>query len=356
VKEPGSLALQPALQVSELRKRYGSTLALDGVSFSVQPRSVHALLGENGAGKSTIVKILSGLDRQDSGTVEVFGANAQVSGPRGAHNLGVRTAFQEISLVKDLTVAQNFLLMEEPIGPLGLIRRRRRDAYVREQLEQLAVTGVDPRARVADLDLPTRQKIEIARSIARNPRLLLLDEPTASLSSRDVAWLGSLIEQVRAAGATVIFISHRMQEVRKFCSDLTILRNGKAVGSYSISGLTDERVIELTIGRALDVVFPAKRAEARRTDAGPALAVRNLSTKRGVTDISFDLAPGQIFGVGGLQGMGSASYSLPCLVQPTEREGRSRCTAEACRSARRRMRCAAASALSRKIARPRPVP
>ena len=307
---PGFSERQPALSVDRLCKRYGSTVALDGASFSVAPGSVHALLGENGAGKSTIVKILSGLDRPDSGEIAVFGEQVAIAGPRQAHALGLRTAFQEISLIRDLTVAQNVLLMEEPLGPLGIVMRRRMEAQVRDELERLGVSGNNPRARVASLDLPTRQKLEIARSVARNPRLLLLDEPTASLSSRDVEWLGGLIRRLSAAGTTIIFISHRMQEVREFCSELTVLRNGKAVGSFAIGDLSDDEVIELTIGRSLEIVFPPRRAGGGGRASGAALSVRNLATKRGVADVSFDLRPGQILGVGGLQGMGQRELFL----------------------------------------------
>ena len=295
---------------SDLRKQYGSTIALDGVSFGVEAGTVHALLGENGAGKSTIVKLLSGLTRADAGEIQVFSQPVSIGGPRAAHRLGIRIAFQEISLVKDLTVAQNFLLMEEPINAFGLVRRRQAEAIVHDELQKLGLSGIDPRAKVASLDLPTRQKIEIARSVSRDPRLLLLDEPTSSLSSRDVQWLAGLIERVKTAGTTIILISHRMQEVREFCSAMTILRNGKAVGSYAMGEISDDRVIELTIGRSLEVVFPAKQPPRRTPEGAPALAVRGLSAAGAVNDVSFDLWPGQILGVGGLQGMGQRELFL----------------------------------------------
>lgn len=298
-----------ALLLEDLHKRYDSTIALDGASFLVKAGTVHALLGENGAGKSTIVRLLSGLTHPDRGRVEVFGEVASISGPRAAHRLGIRTAFQEISLVKDLTVAQNFLLMEEPINRIGLMRRRAAEQLVADQLSGLGVDGIDPSAKVAGLDLPTRQKIEIARSVSRRPRLLLLDEPTASLSVRDVQWLGGIIERLRGEGTTVILISHRIQEVRDFCSELTILRNGKAVGSYRAIDVSNEEVIELTIGRSLDVIFPTKQARKVRSGV-PALAARNLSTKDGVHDVSFELWPREILGVSGLQGMGQRQLFL----------------------------------------------
>lgn len=299
-----------AVSISGLTKRYGSTTALDNAGFDVRAGAVHALLGENGAGKSTLVKTLSGLTRPDSGTISLFGTPATIRCPRDAHDLGIRTAFQEISLVKDLSVARNFLLMEEPRGPLGLVARRRLEAMVAAELERFGLSHIDPRARVGDLELPVRQKIEIARAASRNPRVLLLDEPTASLSGHDVAWLAEIIVGRREAGQTTLFISHRMQEVRELCDTLTILRNGKAVGTHDAREITDEQVIETMIGRSLDVVFPAKRpAPAVRTET-PALSVVGLRAGRQLADVTFDLHPGQILGVGGLEGMGQRELFL----------------------------------------------
>ena len=144
-------------------------------------------------------------------------------------------------MVKDLTVAQNFLLMEEPLNALGMVRGRARDDMVRARLEALGIKSIDPRTEVRRLDLPSRQKIEIARAISGNPRILLLDEPTASLSKRDVQWLGDVIERLKRSGTTVVLISHRMQEVRAFCSALTIFRNGRTVGAYAMNDVADAR-------------------------------------------------------------------------------------------------------------------
>jgi ribose transport system ATP-binding protein len=305
------VAAGAALAITGLRKQFGATVALDGVSWSVRRGEVHALLGENGAGKSTLVKLLSGLAQPDAGDIAAFGRTVRIASPRDAHALGIRTAFQEISLVKDLTVAQNFLLMEEPVGRLGIVRWQRAEALVRDQLDRLGLGAIDPQAVVADLDLPTRQKIEIARAISRAPTLLLLDEPTASLSSRDVQWLGDMIERLKRAGTTTIFISHRLQEVREFCSDLSILRNGRLVGSYGIDEVPTERIIELMIGRSLDVVFPARPdLSGRPRPSRPELAVRDLATDSGLCAVSFDLWPGAILGVAGLEGMGQRDLFL----------------------------------------------
>ena len=299
-----------ALTVDELKKSYGSTIALDGVSFSVAVGAVHALLGENGAGKSTLVRLLSGLTQPDAGSIGIFGTRQRINGAKAAHALGIRTAFQEISMVPDLTVAQNFLLMEEPRNTLGMTSRRRCEDHVAGELVRLGLRGIDPRARAGDLDLPTCQKIEIARSVSRRPRLLLLDEPTASLSNHDVQWLADLIEACKAAGTTIVFISHRMQEVRRFCSSLSVLRNGTCVGSAAISELSDQQLIEMVIGRSIRAAFPPKLPSADRSETASLLSARSLRIGRAVADVSLELRGGQILGVGALQGMGQREVFL----------------------------------------------
>ena len=296
------------LQVSNLTKQFGQTVALDGLSLSVAAGDVHAVLGENGAGKSTLVKLLSGLVAPNTGDVKLNGETAVIASPRVAHGFGIRTAFQEISLVRDLTVTQNFLLMEEPLDWLGTIRRRQSEELVRAQLAELGLAAVDPRMTVSRIDLPTRQKIEIARAVSRGPRLLILDEPTASLSARDVAWLGGMIDRVKARGTTVILISHRMQDVRDFCSKLTVLRNGAAVGTHKVDDLSDEDVIELMIGRSIDAVFPHRPA-ATAAQASPIFEARDFAAE-GVGPVSFGIRPGEILGVAALQGMGQRELFL----------------------------------------------
>jgi ribose transport system ATP-binding protein len=301
----------PALSISRLTVRYGPTVALDAADLEIPAGEVHALLGENGAGKSTIVKVLSGLVRPDSGVLSIFGNKVARFTPRYANALGVRTAFQEISLVKDLTVVQNFLLMEEPLNAFGMVRGRARDEIVRARLEALGIGSIDPRMEVRRLDLPSRQKIEIARAISADPRILLLDEPTASLSTRDVQWLGDLIERLKRSGTTVVLISHRMQEVRAFCSALTIFRNGRTVGAYAMKDVADAEIIELMIGRSLGAAFPTKPAHSGAISAAipPVLSCRNLATSEG-GDISFSLRAGQVLGLSGLDGMGQRELFL----------------------------------------------
>ena len=308
-----------AIEVNGLTKHFGATVALEGVSLSVPPGDVHALLGENGAGKSTLVKILSGLLNPDSGDILLFGEPTRLSDPRKSHSNGIQTAFQEISLVKDLTVTQNMLVPYEPSRWFGQVRRRQSEERVKDIFDRLALDDVDPRAEVGTLDLSVRQKIEIARAVARDPKILLLDEPTSSLSAKDVDWLGGLIDKLRQQGVTIIFISHRMQEVRRLCDHLTVLRNGANVGSFAVNDISEEEVIALVIGRSLAATYPPKPPRAERLSSEPELAARELTTEGMLDGFSIDLWPGEIMGIAGLEGMGQRDlfFSLFGMTTPT---------------------------------------
>jgi ribose transport system ATP-binding protein len=305
-------ATQPAISIRNARKAFGATVALDDASFDVTAGTVHALLGENGAGKSTMVKMLSGLLHPDSGEIRVFGQGCHLSNSRDAHRLGIQTAFQEMTQVRDLTVTQNMLLPYEPTSWWGSVRRRAAEETVKSHLESLGLGEIDPRTEVRDLDLPLRQKIEIARAILRRPRILLLDEPTSTLSGRDIDWLGDLIARLKANGTTVVFISHRMPEVRRFCDVLTVLRNGKDIGTSRVDAISDDEVIKMIIGRSLAATFPPRKPPRPATGA-PALAGRHLCTGGRLADASFALAPGEVLGIAGLQGMGQLELFLACF-------------------------------------------
>ena len=302
-----------ALRVEGILKSYGATVALAGASFAVRTGEVHALLGENGAGKSTTVKLLSGLVQPDDGSVELFGERVRLLHPRDAHRQGVQTAFQEMTLVRDLTVAENMLLPHAPTGLLGQLRRQRGEQLVAEHLAALGLGGIEPRAEIRGLALSARQKIEIARAIFRKPRILLLDEPTSTLSGRDIDWLGGLIARLKGEGVTIVFISHRIPEVRRFCDRLTVLRNGKDVATAEVGEIGDDEVVRMIIGRSLAATFPPRPAPRLQTAASPCLEVRELATDGQLKDASFALRPGEILGVGALQGMGQQQLFLACF-------------------------------------------
>jgi ribose transport system ATP-binding protein len=310
----------PAISVTGIQKNYGATVALDGASFTVAAGTVHALLGENGAGKSTMVKILSGLVQPNGGEIRIDGQLRTLDSPRVAQSCGLQTAFQEMTQVPDLTVTQNLLLNAEPVSGLGFVRRREAERIAIAHLESLGLGFIDPRAEVRDLDLPVRQKLEIARALLKKPKLLLLDEPTSTLSGRDIDWLGRIIAQTRAGGAAVVFISHRMPEVKAFCEYLTVFRNGRDVGSARVGELSEDEVVRMIIGRSLSATFPKREPNARKAET-PALSARSISTGGRLDKASFDLAPGEILGVSGLQGMGMQELFLGCFGAEPLTEG-----------------------------------
>jgi len=296
-------ATAPAIAAKNIRKVFGATIAVDDVSFEVQSGDVHALLGENGAGKSTLVKLLSGLIMPTTGSLSVFGTPVTLKSPRASHAHGVQTAFQELTMVKDLTVLDNMLMPYPPRNMFGQIRRREARRQVEAHLSQLGLGDIDPQAVLHELDLNQRQKIEIARALFRRPKVLLLDEPTSTLSGRDIDWLGGLIETCRVEGVTTVFISHRMREVRVFCDSVTVLRNGKHIATERLADVSDEAVIDMIAGKALGQSFPP-RLPVPLLSGDPVLGVRSLATERRLEDVSFDLRRGEILGVAGLQGMG----------------------------------------------------
>ncbi len=310
-----------ALRVDAVTKSYGATVALAGVSFAVRAGEVHALLGENGAGKSTAVKLLSGLVQPEEGSIELSGERVRLPRPRDAHRHGIQTAFQEMTLVRDLTVTENMLLPRAPTGLLGQLRRRRGERLVVEHLALLGLGSIDPRARIRDVELSSRQKIEIARAIFRKPRILLLDEPTSTLSGRDIDWLGGLIARLKGEGVTIVFISHRLPEVRRFCDRLTVLRNGRDVGTADIGEIGDDEVVRMIIGRSIAATFPPRPVKPAASAVSPCLEVRDLATAGQLRSASFALRPGEILGIGALQGMGQQQLFLACFGMARVRHG-----------------------------------
>ena len=309
----------PAVRVSQARKAYGATIALDDVSLSIRPGTVHALLGENGAGKSTIVKVLSGLVSPDAGTIEIFGHKVSLTSPRTAHRLDIQTAFQEMTLVSNLTVLDNMLIPEAPIGFTGMMSRRKARRDVAAHFREMGLESVHLDEEIGELDLAVRQKIEIARAVFRKPKILLLDEPTSALSGPDVDWLGTVIRAEKEKGTTVVFISHRLREVREFCDELTILRGGKNVATGDVADYEDSDVVRMIAGRSLIHSFPP-RTEQRDDTGKEVLRGEKVGTDGRLREASFTLRAGEILGVSGLQGMGQLDLFLSIFgVMPASR-------------------------------------
>jgi ribose transport system ATP-binding protein len=260
---------------------------------------VHALVGENGAGKSTMIKILSGVLRPDRGAVRIRGAATEFRNPHDARALGVGTVFQELTLMPWMTVAENLLLRNEPQGPIGLIRRRELVPRAHELFDRLGIQGIDPRELPAALSLAQRQIIEVARALLRDPGILFLDEPTSALAEQEVAWLFRLVRDLRERGKAVIFTSHRWSEVANLADRITIFRNGEHVDTRD--RLTESEAVTLMTGRTIDRMYPDRPQLS--AGAETVLEVRELQGTQ-VNGVSFALRKGEILGIGGLAGQG----------------------------------------------------
>ena len=288
----------PRVELRGISKRFAATQALQDVSFDLRAGEVHALVGENGAGKSTLVKILAGVHAPDAGTILLDGQPTAVADPVAARALGIAVVHQEPRLFPDLSVAENVFLAHPPTGRLGAISwpvMRRRAAELFEQLD----VRLDVTAPVRGLSMADQQLIEIAKALSFDARVLILDEPTASLSAHEVERLFSIVRRTRDSGVAVLFVSHRLDEVFRLCDRATVLRDGRHVVTAPISGLTTGDLVRHMVGRAVSL-FP--KADTAVGDV--LLEVDGISRPGEFRDISFDLRAGEILGLAGLVGAG----------------------------------------------------
>jgi ribose transport system ATP-binding protein len=295
--------LSSALQVNAISKSYGATTALQDVSFELKRGQVCGLLGENGAGKSTLVKSISGVVWPDTGVILLNGEPYRPRSIVEGNRRGVSTAFQELSLVPTLSVAVNLFLPHPKRNKLGLVSTHKLEQQAAEILDAHGVRDIKPSVLVGDLPLGMRQRIEIVRALQRKPSVLLLDEPTAALSDRE--WLFGLIDKAVAEGTSILYISHKLDEIRRLCSRCVILRNGRKVMDSDVESMSNDEIFTNMAGRSVVETF-VSRAPVIRVGAAPRLEVRNLKGP-GVKDVSFKLAPGECLGVAGLEGHGQSS-------------------------------------------------
>jgi ribose transport system ATP-binding protein len=289
----------PVLDMRAIGKRYGATVALHDVSLSLHSGEICGLLGENGAGKSTLVKTLSGVITPDTGEILVSGARYRPRTVLEARAHGVATAFQELSLVPTLSVAVNLFLPRPEVNRLGMIARRRVERDAEAILAAHGIESISPATLVGDLPLGLRQRVEIVRAMWRQPRILLLDEPTAALSDRE--WLFGLVAAAVGRGASVLYISHKLDEVRRLCRRCVILRNGRKVLDAVVATMSDDEIFSSMAGRSLVETFVAAPSAVRSGTA--ALRATGLRGP-GVDDVSFTLSQGEVLGVAGLEGQG----------------------------------------------------
>ena len=298
----------PLLTLSGIAKRYGATRALDGVDLALGAGRIHAVLGENGAGKSSLIKCMAGVVQPDAGTMALDGAPVRFADPAAANAAGIVCVFQELSLIPDLSVADNILAADPP-RRLGFIDRRAQRRRAEELLARAGAEDIHPLALVRDLPLSRRQLVEIAKALGREPRLLILDEATSALTARDVASVFRVLKDLRARGLALVFISHRMGEIAELADDCSVFRNGRNVATFPAGTRSDGEVVELMIGRDYSHAYPAKPAPVP-AETPPALDVRELGWAGRLHGVSFQVRPGEVVGLGGLDGQGQRELLL----------------------------------------------
>jgi rhamnose transport system ATP-binding protein len=288
------------LHLSNITKAFGGVHALKGVSFELRPGEVHALIGENGAGKSTLVKIITGAQPPDSGTIEIDGEVIADNDPQLSRSRGIAVIYQQPALFPDLTVAENIALRLERGGPWRLLRwgERRRRA---EALLQRVGAAIKPDFYVRDLSMPQQQLVEIAAALGGEPKVLILDEPTASLSDREVENLFRVIRELKAAGVGMIYISHRLEELPQIADRVTVLRDGAYIGTEPMAGTDRAKLIRMMVGRELSAVFPKTTAKVGDVVLD---ALELGCSASGIHEVNLTICAGEIVGLAGLVGAG----------------------------------------------------
>jgi ribose transport system ATP-binding protein len=289
--------VSPLLEMWGITKRFPGVTALDGVDFELEKGEVHVILGENGAGKSTLIKMLSGAYQPDEGEILLDGERVDISSAMAAQNLGISTIYQEFNLVPQLTVAENVFLGRQP-RRFGLVDRRRMRSEAKKLLERIGVR-VDPDARVSTLGVAQRQMVEIVKALSLDARILIMDEPTASLSGQEVERLFEIVRGLKEEEVGVIFISHHLEEVTGIGDRVTVLRDGKFVDRVP-AGTDHAELVRMMVGRSIEEQFPRRRPEIGEV----LLEVGNLSREGVLEDISFQVRAGEVVGIAGIVGAG----------------------------------------------------
>ncbi len=289
-----------ALRMAGISKRFGPVRALRGVSLTVRAGTVHALVGENGAGKSTLMKILAGVYPPDTGTIEIRGRPATFANPGEAIEAGISMIYQELDLAEHLTVAENIFLGAEPQGPVPFTVSHRQMAAKAQELAARFSFDIDPAAKVENLPTGDCQIVEILKALRHNASIIVMDEPTSSLSEREATRLFEVVRRLRADGLSIIYISHRLEEIVHLADEVSILRDGELVHSGPMTSLDIPKIVHHMVGRELTDFFPQ-----RRVSLGEVLVqVTDLSSDAGIHDISFEVRRGEIVGMAGLVGAG----------------------------------------------------
>jgi ribose transport system ATP-binding protein len=287
------------LRMAKIRKVFPGVVALDDVHFELREGEVHILLGENGAGKSTLIKILSGAYQKSGGQIFLEGQQTEIKSPKHAQSLGISIIYQEFNLIPHLSVGENIFLGREPVKFPGVIDQKRVFDLTKKVLNDLGVE-IGARKIVKDLGVAQQQMVEVAKALAFDARILIMDEPTSALTENEIQELFSAIRKLKTNGVSIIYISHRMEELFEIGDRVTVLRDGKHIATHKINEVTRSELIHMMVDRELTEQFPKKRAPLGEE----ILRVENLNKKGVLRDISFSLHRGEVLGIAGLLGSG----------------------------------------------------
>ncbi len=290
------------IRMSGIGKRYSAVEALKDVNLECATGSIHAIVGENGAGKSTLIKIIAGVTQPNTGSLFLDGTRVQFRSPLDAIKKSIFCVFQELSIIPDLTVAENICMLAKSNGARITSNNGKRKK-AEEVLSRMKCVDLDPRETCSDLPLSRLQLVEIAKALACNPRILILDEATSALASTDSEKIFELCSHLREHGVSILYITHHLREVELLADTCSVFRNGARIETFAVGTRSQEDIISMMIGRPLSKLFPEKRAYSGDTKE-KTLTVKNLSWHNKIVDVSFTLRPGEIIGLGGIDGQG----------------------------------------------------
>ena len=341
------------LELENISKQFPGVKALEDVRLSITAGEIHALLGENGAGKSTLIKIISGVYKPDAGTIRLDGEVVHFNSPHESQARGIATIYQELSLYPELTVAENIFMGHAPrrmLGPLRILDWKTMNERAGELLASLNIHDMDVRRKVGALNVGNRQRVEIAKALSINAKILIMDEPTAALTEVDVERLFEIVRLLKQRGVGIIYISHRLQEVFELADRVTVLRDGHYVDTRPVAHTSEDDLIRMMVGRTITDLFPKLPSEPR----GDVLEVRKLTRKPQTNDVSLKVRAGEIVGLAGLVGSGRSEFAQVVFgILPAESgrdPARRHCPY---RSGAPRRPCDWASPMSQRIAAPR---
>lgn len=288
------------IEMTGINKSFSSVQVLKNAAFRLKAGEIHALMGENGAGKSTLMKILTGVYKADAGIIQVKGKERTFANPTEAENSGVAIIHQELNIIPKLTVAENMFLGRQLVyGRTGILRDKEMKKKTREYMQRLGVE-LDPDAVAESLSIGQQQMIEIAKALSKNAEVLIMDEPTAALTDREIESLFQIMNQLRGEGVGIVYISHRMEEIFRMCDEISVLRDGSFLGTEQTANTTVQHIVRLMVGREIGDRYPQRHAVIGEER----LRVNGLSDGKKLNDISFSVKAGEIVGVAGLMGAG----------------------------------------------------